>query len=192
MGADFIGALVWLPKDEKPDWKGGRQAIQKLEATPRQGWPEDYVSDWADLHETDAEALAELRQDLKCLQEHWDEGGRESGMVQILGHNILLTGGMSRGDAPTELMDCIDRLGAANVLQACGFNRDARDSAAIRSLTAEIEAAGKGPSDLDGLVHDAKGEEAAVINNEGLEAQVDYLTEAGTNVEWLRERLGSL
>ena len=32
--------------------------------------------------------------------------------------------------------------------------------------------------DLDDLVHEAKGEEAASINNEGLEAQIEYLSQS--------------
>ena len=38
---------------------------------------------------------------------------------------------------------------------------------------AELEQ--KTQEELDDLVHDAKGEEAAEINNQGKEAQIDYL-----------------
>lgn len=34
------------------------------------------------------------------------------------------------------------------------------------------------PEDLDGLVHDAKSEEATSINNSGVEGQIDYLCES--------------
>ena len=133
MGADFIGALVWLPKDEKPDWEVGRQTIQKLASTPMPNWPDEFVEFWADGPDQDPNGpAAMLKQDLECLQDHWDNGGRESAMVQILGVNMLLTGGMSWGDAPTDLMDCIDRLREADVLQACGFNRDLPDGGLSR------------------------------------------------------------
>jgi len=46
------------------------------------------------------------------------------------GKDILITGGMSYGEAPTELMDCISRLGSADVLRACGLNRE-QDGAKI-------------------------------------------------------------
>lgn len=52
-------------------------------------------------------------------------------------------------------------------------------------LVKEFEA-----GDLDELVHDAKGEEAANINNGGIDAQLDYLLGIGFTLEqietWLR------
>lgn len=33
--------------------------------------------------------------------------------------------------------------------------------------------------ELDDMVHEAKGEEAAAINNQGREAQIEYLAEGG-------------
>lgn len=42
---------------------------------------------------------------------------------------------------------------------------------------------------LDELVHDAKSEEAASINNEGLQSQVDYLLESGYSEQEIREML---
>ena len=122
MGADFIGAIVWLPNDQKPDWKAGQQAIQKLASMPMSDWPTDFVEFWADENEDTKKAADVLQRDLECVQEHWDDGGRESGMVCVMGINILLTGGMSYGEAPTDLMDCINRLGSADVLEACGLN----------------------------------------------------------------------
>jgi hypothetical protein len=44
-------------------------------------------------------------------------------------------------------------------------------------LAADAHCRGVLPEQLDELVHDAKGSEAAAINNEGLDAQVEYLVE---------------
>jgi hypothetical protein len=44
-------------------------------------------------------------------------------------------------------------------------------------LAADAHCRGVLPEQLDELVHDAKGSEAAAINNEGLDAQVEYLIE---------------
>jgi len=40
---------------------------------------------------------------------------------------------------------------------------------------------------LDEQVHDAKGSEASRINNQGLDAQLDYLLEVGYYLEGLEE-----
>ena len=183
MGGDFLGAIVWLPEGEQPDWEAGRRTIRKAAGA---------VEIWMDGVALDpAEAAALLAQDLAFFQDHWDNGGREAGRRRMPGLRVLFTGGMSDGDPPTALMESIERLRQAGVLRACGFNRGAvRNDAAIQSLILAIEAAGKDSSDLDGFVHDAKGEEAAAIDNAGLEAQLEYLTEGGANVDWLRERLG--
>ena len=45
---------------------------------------------------------------------------------------------------------------------------------------------------LDEMVHDAKGEEAAAINNDGLESQLEYLFKGGTTEESIREALDDL
>ena len=54
-------------------------------------------------------------------------------------------------------------------------------------LVETAERLGLEAKDLDEAVHDAKGEEAAHINNAGLEAQIEYLvaTHGATTVEEL-------
>jgi len=47
--------------------------------------------------------------------------------------------------------------------------------ATIEEIVRRLEAQGVECQDLDDRVHDAKGEEAADINNSGLEVQVSYL-----------------
>lgn len=44
-------------------------------------------------------------------------------------------------------------------------------------LVAELESRGVDPSSLDEMVHEAKSREASSINNQGLEAQIEYLVE---------------
>ena len=135
MGADFIGAVMMIEQARKPDWRAGREAIDKLAATPAPNWPEAYRDQWEDGDPGDELRLAdELREDLDEVETCWEEGGRECGGLTLMGYNVLVTGGMSWGDSPTELTDQISRLDCADVLQACGFNRRAaRDEAAIGS-----------------------------------------------------------
>lgn len=48
-------------------------------------------------------------------------------------------------------------------------------AAIIERCVALAEARGVAAEDLDDMVHAAKGSEAAAVNNEGLEAQLEYL-----------------
>ncbi len=52
----------------------------------------------------------------------------------------------------------------------------------LKELLRLVEAAGITEEDLDELVHDFKAEEAAEINNAGLEAQLKYILEAHCGV----------
>jgi len=48
----------------------------------------------------------------------------------------------------------------------------------LQELIRLVEAAGITEEDLDEVVHEFKAEEAAEINNAGLEAQLEYILEA--------------
>lgn len=52
----------------------------------------------------------------------------------------------------------------------------------LKELLRLVEAAGITEEDLDELVHELKSEEAAEINNRGLEAQLEYILEAHCGV----------
>lgn len=58
-------------------------------------------------------------------------------------------------------------------------------------LVALAESLGLVSEDLDGLVRDAKGREACVLNNGGLDGQVRYLLADGGG-DWLEGRLTRL
>ena len=124
MGVDFIGAVMAMPAHEEPDWEAGRRAIEHLASAPMRAWPTDFRDLFADELGDDTHVdAARLRRDFGRVRDHWENGGRESGRFSILGVHLLVTGGMSDGDPPTDLVDSIGRLDAAGVLEACGFNR---------------------------------------------------------------------
>ena len=49
----------------------------------------------------------------------------------------------------------------------------------VKSIVKYLEGRGFDASNLDDVVHDCKGEEAASINNGGMESQVEYLLSCG-------------
>lgn len=60
-------------------------------------------------------------------------------------------------------------------LESCARRHELVIKAGV--LAAKAVEHGLSPSDFDELVHDAKGQEAAAIDNDGLESQVAYLVE---------------
>jgi hypothetical protein len=58
-------------------------------------------------------------------------------------------------------------------------------------LAALAEAKGVDAAELDDLVHDVKGQEAAAINNDGLDSQIAYLIGA-LGVEAVKEHLNTM
>jgi hypothetical protein len=110
MGADFIFWAVSLPKNQKPNWKAGERYIDKYE---------------------DVDARSSLRSRLKNFQLAWSNQHRESGFMTICHLEVLVSGGMSWGDTPTDLGNDINDLSDSGVLEACGFDLDDIDYKAI-------------------------------------------------------------
>jgi hypothetical protein len=57
------------------------------------------------------------------------------------------------------------------------------DALLVQAAELDIE-----PEMLDDLVHETKSEEAATINNGGLDSQLEYLV-ASHGADWMRQRL---
>jgi hypothetical protein len=139
MGADMLLWTMPLRMGEEPDWTAGAIIVAKLEATPLKDWPEDYRDRYVQgLEEAEAKAedkaaaasaeakqrakeVADLRKALDEVQQAWAGNHREGTSIQVAGYDILVTGGLSWGDPPTELATAIDRLGMSGVEAACGF-----------------------------------------------------------------------
>ena len=61
-----------------------------------------------------------------------------------------------------------------------------------KSMTIKIEFENSGDAQdlLDGLVHDEMSRAGSNINNEGSDAQIDFLVESGFTLEELQKELG--
>lgn len=139
MGADMLLWTLPLRNGAEPDWKAGESVVDKLEATPLKEWPEDYRDRYVQLEEAEAETVEDkaadakketeqratevkaLRQALEDVKQAWDGHHREGASIQVAGYDILVTGGLSWGDPPTELATAMDRVGLSGVESACGF-----------------------------------------------------------------------
>lgn len=155
MGADFFYyALTWL-KDQKLDWEAGKAHIRKLaedykkeaEGGHRPTLGENY-EDPEDEGErpvlTDSGCdytVSDMELSLEDIQSGIAGSRRDCNVCQ-LGHlQILLTGGMSWGDDPTDLCHAMQAvLDCDGLAQAIGFNQFEYDYKAMVDKIVEIPA----------------------------------------------------
>lgn len=97
-----------------------------------------------------------------------------------------MSGGLQVDDgAPTDAYDQINRLAMS------GVTDEPLDADQVERLVELAEALGVDPSDLDDAVHELKGNEAADIDNGGLDSQIAYLL-TGDLPEGIEARLRAL
>lgn len=125
MGADLIVQFVMLEQGKRPVWRKAKQAIRALAGKQLSQWPEAYL-DYrfggirVAPEQRNAE-IARLEQHLTDLQRAWKEGFRDTVLLEIGSKQLLLTGGPSWGDVPTESYDMFEELIAAGIVEAAGF-----------------------------------------------------------------------
>jgi hypothetical protein len=121
MGADMILSVLWIGKKKNPDFKKGEALIQKLAMTPAEEWPKEFIDRFNDDIMI-GPMVDELSQSLNEVKRSWSGNHREAAFMEMCGRRILVTGGLSWGDAPTDLMGDIDNLLSSGVAKACGFS----------------------------------------------------------------------
>ncbi len=122
MSADFLLAALVIDSDRRPDFVAGRVAIAKLGSDDVEQ-PEEFLDHDPEMSEGMAAIRAALGGDLTNLERAF--GGREVDLIEVRGATVYITGGMSYGDAPTELFETICRLRAVRgVLSAAGFEQE--------------------------------------------------------------------
>jgi hypothetical protein len=144
MGMDFNCYLAWIPSGQEPDWAAGKAAIDALAGTPPRDWPGSFVVYYdgeLGAYDVDLEtmsdavgrghaqrAAAHLRTDLVCVRDGLSGQRRDTALYDVPGLRLLISGGFSDGDPPSELAEAMSRLECAGVLEACGFNRDPQEA----------------------------------------------------------------
>ena len=124
MGADLILTWLQIDKDKQPDFKAGMDRISELATKNLSEWPKEYVDqrllDAPDGFDKDKEIEA-LKLSLRAIEGAWREVYRDMAVIDVCHKKLLITGGMSWGDSPTESYDDIDRMLTSGVSKACGF-----------------------------------------------------------------------
>jgi hypothetical protein len=120
MGADLLITALIIERDRTPDFGAAHTAIDSISAEqvefPDEFWDHDPDTDvgLGAIREELHDSLAELEAAL--------EWNRELTSLELRGATVYLTGGLSNGDAPTELFETFSRLWAVpTVLAAAGF-----------------------------------------------------------------------
>ncbi len=108
MGADFIASWITWPKEKSHEdfYKEAKEKIEKItwDTLDDPDFFDSFIDeDDQETFQEDPKALREFL--LGHLDEMFDTNRRDIGYGMAGDHNILLTGGMSWGDSPTEVFD---------------------------------------------------------------------------------------
>lgn len=117
MGADLlIWALTW-DRSRKLNWRAGRDRVIKLLNKDQE------IEDASGIILTKENVLGYIEE----VKAGVEGRTREGTILEILHMNVLVSGGMSWGDDPTELGNAIHELleiDNSSILQAIGFDQD--------------------------------------------------------------------
>jgi hypothetical protein len=107
MGADLImDSVPYIREGFEPNWKAGFEKI-------------DWLTKDGQILEDDQEFL---EGELDEFKDMFNGSHRRDVTVHEIGpYDVILTGGMSWGDSPTELSSTITNLEEYGILEACGF-----------------------------------------------------------------------
>lgn len=125
MGADMLVAVAVLEAGEEPDFDAARRYIDKLsEERLCEAAGEEVVED---VPYVGGRSLPEVRAALHEALAVFERAvtGYHREITELWPRNgdvIYLTGGLSWGDAPTELYEQIEKLTYSGVLGAAGFS----------------------------------------------------------------------
>jgi hypothetical protein len=133
MGSDFLVAFLAAGRKKTLDVGAGRSALERLRITPLEDWPRDFLEDeCGDVPDDPDEAelmknefVELLMEDLHMIEEELSPDGslrRDLWSGTIGNKFVIMSGGMSWGDAPTEAFRSLDRLTRAGVTRAMGFD----------------------------------------------------------------------
>lgn len=138
MGSDFCYAYLVMEKEKEADWKKAELLIEKLLGTHMSKWHEalpcsdieylfmklnvalDGYKDESEPDMNDRTASCQkLKACLESVRKAWENGNREVGMIELKDVDIMLTGGLSWGDSPTDMYDVF------NLFYECGLAHEA-------------------------------------------------------------------
>jgi hypothetical protein len=131
MGSDFMVSFIAAGRKKKLDVNAGRSAIEQLRVTPLEDWPRDFLeAQCGDVPEDSDEAelmrdsfVQLLLGDIQMIEEELSGALRRDLWSGDIGNKlVIMSGGESWGDAPTEAFRTLDRLTQAGISRTMGFD----------------------------------------------------------------------
>lgn len=127
MGADFITEHVTISKTKKPNWGAAHKYIKTLAKRDLREWPNGtsnvFGFDGDNGEDFDKKSCAEtLINDLEALCCAWAGKLRSANVLLVGNKRMLITGGESWGDSPSEFFDSLRRLVECGVTRKAGFD----------------------------------------------------------------------
>jgi hypothetical protein len=115
MGADMIMYTASYPSEGfEPDWDKGEEVIKEL--SKDQGFLDEYCYD------SEEEGYELFMSKFTEFQDAYNGKRRDEARENVGAITIMMSGGMSWGESPSDLGDIMGDLERYDILDACGFN----------------------------------------------------------------------
>jgi hypothetical protein len=123
MGGEFVVAYLVIDNKDDPDFRAARAYLRKksdkeilAELCLGMGWKE--AQEVLDQYPNPRESLKKAIRDIK---EAWEGARRDCDKIPVGDAYVLITGGMTYGDEPTDLYKAMDIFLAMQLDVPCGF-----------------------------------------------------------------------
>lgn len=120
MGADFLCFIIGMPIGQEPKWDLNDKQWKEAART----WIKERGDEGADLEGV----IKDLKAQLAEVKNAWNGGYRRDTSVFHRGHEkVLVTGGLSWGDDPSDMFAAIQDLYDSGLIDILGFDRHLDD-----------------------------------------------------------------
>jgi hypothetical protein len=125
VGGDLILALWVIPKNRKPDWAAGKKAVERLRKRAMTGKLTKSDKEALDVDGfSDGDSVLEYlptSKDIDDVRQAFQNDFRDASLCTIPRYNVLISGGLSWGDDPTETFTQMRRVEQYGISAVMGF-----------------------------------------------------------------------
>lgn len=183
MGATFVCGVLAAPRGKlEAELQKGLERAKKLSSIEElpDYFLEQWIGDDSDYGDASIDNVRELLVGAFSLLLEACEGARFTHVFSIGEHTLMVSGGASWGDPPTQAAEAMFQVSDSGLFWK---DRSREREALLESLKScysqTLTAAERASFEqrVDELVHEAHSTVAANINNRGIEAQLTYLAQ---------------
>lgn len=128
--------VIGMPIGKEPNWDIGEKEYRRA----AREWVKTRGDRGADIQDV----VEDLKESVAEVKQAWNGGGRDMSVFNHGHEKLLVTGGMSYGDDPTDLFTHIQNLYDSGLIEVLGFDQDSSDGIMERldSLLKRVESKG--------------------------------------------------